>query len=73
MIYSPLCTRLRGRNCHHLTGITYALNTEVIPMDNPLPLMSEWLSEMDQQLDNRTVTRTNQVRTNIEPNASSQQ
>lgn len=40
-------------------------NTELIPMDNPAPLSPEWLSEMDSTLDNRTVTRTNQVRTDL--------
>ena len=49
-------------------------NTELIPMDNPPSLSSEWLNEMDCTLDNQAATRTNQVRQDLQTsNPSAQQ
>ena len=48
-------------------------NTELIPIHNPSPLLSEWLSEMNPKVDGRTVTRTNQVCTDMGSHFSGQQ
>ena len=49
-------------------------NTELIPMDNPPPLSSEWLNEMNGTQDIQATVRTNQVQQDLHTsNTRSQQ
>ena len=42
------------------------MQTEFIPVESPVPLSPDWVSEEDKEQDSRTGTRTNRVRTDLQ-------